>query len=135
MDTYSAPIAALLKLGRPPGRVGDGDYPPYQLGPEHIPELIRLMQDEEIVRGEDPEWYAQVHAWRALAELRATEAIDPLLAMLAAQGDDVQDWNDWITEEAPIVLGMIGPAALAPTAARLEVRGRQEWPPVYFAMP
>jgi hypothetical protein len=113
--------------------VGYGDYPTYQLGPEHIPELMRLLQDEETARAEEPDCYAQVHAWRALAELRATAAIEPLVALLAAQSDDEKHWDDWITEEVPIVLGMIGPAALDPTTARLEARGRQEWPSVYFA--
>src|SRR5262245_15058809 len=108
MDTYSASVASLLKLGRPKGHQGDGDFARYRLGPEHISELIRLMRDEEIARSEEPECYAQIHAWRALAELRASEAIEPLLEMLSSQGD-LQDWNDWLTEEAPCVLGKIGP--------------------------
>lgn len=57
-----------------------------------------------------------------------------MLDLLAEQeGDDWEDWDDWTTEELPRVLGMIGPAALQPAAARLEKRGRQQWVPVYFA--
>jgi hypothetical protein len=131
MATYELPVSGLLKLGRPEGRAGDGSYPPYELGPEHIRELIRLLHDEELATSQDPEWYSQMHAWRALGQLRAEAAIEPLLDLLA--GQDGEDWSDWVTEEVPNVLGMIGPVAIAPTVARLEKRGSQEWPPIYFA--
>jgi len=132
MQTYSPPVAALLTLGRPEGRVGDDDLPAYDLGPEQIPELIRLVQDEELAGSQEPECYAQVHAWRALAQLRAEAAIEPLIDLLATEGD-IEDWNDWVTEEVPIALAMIGPAALAPSIAWLERRGQEEWRPIYFA--
>jgi hypothetical protein len=133
VSTYAPPVESLLSLGRPTGQVGDGSYPPYPVGPEHVPELIRLVQDRELEYGEEPACYGQIHAWRALAQLQAVEAVEPLLDLLAAQGDDLEDWNDWATEEVPRVLGMVGPAALAPAAARLEASRRQEWPAVYFA--
>ncbi len=52
----------------------------------------------------------------ALGQLRAEEAIEPLLTLLA---DNADDGNDWIHEEIPVVLGMIGPAALPPAQAFL----------------
>jgi hypothetical protein len=131
MDSYAPPVQALLTLGRPEGLAGDEDVPPYDIGPEQIPELIRLLRDEELADGPEPECYAQIHAWRALAQLRAEAAIEPLLDLLGFQAE-MADWNEWITEEVPRVLGMIGPAALAPTIARLERRGQQEWPSTYF---
>jgi hypothetical protein len=120
MDTYSDPVASLLRLGRPQGHIADGDYPPYHLGPEHIPELIRLMQDQEIAFGEEPECYAEIHAWRALAQLRAEEAVGPLLDHLAWNAAQEDDWLDWIGEEVPIALAMIGPHVLPIIVERLK---------------
>lgn len=134
MATYSSPVSELLTIGRPTGDVGDADYSKYGIGTEHVPELIRLVQDQELALGdsESPVVYAQIHAWRALGQLRAEAAVESLLDLLAAQGDDA-DWNDWTTEEVPRVLGLLGPAAIPATVARLERRGREEWPSVYFA--
>jgi hypothetical protein len=58
--------------------------------------------------------YAPIHAWRALGQLRAADAAEPLLRVLEERHDD-----DWVSEGIPEVLGMIGPAALEPAAALL----------------
>jgi hypothetical protein len=58
------------------------------------------------------EVWAPLHAWRALGQLRAEAAIGPLLSLL-----DPLVENDWVTEELPAVLGLIGPAALPALAA------------------
>jgi hypothetical protein len=58
---------------------------------------------------ESPRVWAQVHAWRALGQLGAETAIGPLLDILGRDEDD-----DAALEEIPYVLGMIGPAAIAP---------------------
>lgn len=122
MSTYEPPVSLLLKLGRPDvGKTGT-DYRALGIGPEHVPELIRLMRDENLWESEDepPEVYAYIHAWRALGQLRSEAAIEPLLDLLADQ--EGEDWSDWVTEEVPRVLGEIGVPALAPTAARLNKR-------------
>jgi hypothetical protein len=134
MSTYAPPVDSLLKLGRPDGGPEDTDYAPHGIGPEHVPELIRLLQDEELAGGdpESPEVYAQVHAWRALGQLRAESAIEPLLELLSQQEDD-ETWSDWVTEEVPAVLGMIGPVARPAAAARLEQRGELKRVPTYYS--
>ncbi len=134
MAIYGPPVSHLVQLGDPRGDEEWSDYSAYGIGPEHVPELIRLAQDEELAWAdpESPVVYGQVHAWRALGQLRAEAAVAPLLDLLAGQEDD-EDWNDWITEEVPRVLGMIGPAALPAVVARLERRGTREWAPSYYA--
>lgn len=56
----------------------------------------------------DPE-LLPVAAWRALAELRAAECVEPLLEMLRDY-DDEED--DWAYEDLPVVFGRIGEPAL-----------------------
>lgn len=134
MASYEPPVSQLLKLGRPEFDLGAVYYSTLGIGAEHIPDLIRLLGDEEMYHADSdaPEVYAQIHAWRALGELKAEAAIDPLLDLLANQEDE-DDWNDWVTEEVPKVLAMIGPAALPRAATRLEQHHRLEHAPVEYS--
>jgi HEAT repeat protein len=117
--TYTEPVSKLLELGRP-----ENDWQVYAiLGITHedIPELLRLVQDselryleppEDLPEGEDlPAWYAQIHAWRALGQLKAEEAIPTLLGIL--HQIDYED-DDWLSSDVHLVFGMIGPAAIEP---------------------
>jgi hypothetical protein len=137
MQPYLPPVAGLLELGYPHEQPRWHDYASFGIGPAHVPELIRLMRDKDILESipddeeDDPRWYGYIHAWRALGHLRAPEAIEPLVELLAAQTDD-DEWSDWVNEEVPRVLGMIGPAALPVVAARLESRGKGRWPTVGY---
>lgn len=125
MNTYSPPVDELLTLGRPDLEEEEVDYRSLGIGPEHIPELIRLLQDKELLVAaesvqdeDDPRWYAYIYAWRALGQLRAQEAIEPLLDMVA-ENAVAEDWNDWILEELPSTIAQIGPQALPAVQARL----------------
>jgi len=89
-------------------------WPSYQamgFGPEHVPELIRMMLDEELYwsNRESDEVWAPIHAWRALGQLRAEEAVEPLTRTLF--WIDAYD-DDWVVDEMPIVFGLIGPPAI-----------------------
>ena len=53
------------------------------------------------------EVWAPVHAWRALGQLKAQQAIEPLIGLFDELIDD-----DWIDDELPTVFALIGPAAL-----------------------
>ncbi len=113
IESYTPPIGKLLTYGD--GReIGENlkDWPQYLelgIGPEHIPDLIRMATDEELrwVESDMLEVWAPIHAWRTLAVLHAEEAIEPLLPLL----DEAED-DDWVVEELPRVYAMIGPAAL-----------------------
>ncbi len=90
-----------------------------QLNRQDAPELIRIARtwvtrtdwpDDE----DDMTIYAPIHAWRALAQLRAVEAIDLLLEMLPEMDERGDDWH---LEEFPHAFALIGPAALDPLIA------------------
>jgi hypothetical protein len=120
--SYSEPVQNLLQLGMPEGDEWP-DYLAMGVTPEHVPELIELVQDEElrwVDEGEEEadllEANAQIHAWRALGQLKAVEAIPALLGILH-QADDYDD--EWTTEELVDVFAMIGPAVIQPLTAYL----------------
>jgi len=123
--TYTEPVSRLIKLGRPEGETWL-DYSTLDITPDQIPELIRLVEDHKLrvmEAPEDlpqdmelPEWFAQIHAWRALGQLQAEEAIPAILGILH-QVDDEDD--DWIGEDASEVFALLGPAAIQPIAEYL----------------
>lgn len=81
----------------------------FGLESEHIPDLIRMVTDEDL-NWSDPESlevWAPTHAWRALGQLKAEAAIAPLLEMFDEMHED-----DWFNEEIPVVFGMIGAPAI-----------------------
>lgn len=109
-DYYSPPVDRLLKLGGEPARRRTWpDYRNLGLEDRHVPDLIRMAADPALHAEEEVSaaGWAPIHAWRALGQLRAPEAAEPLLALLEREMD-----NAWVFEEVPAVLGMIGPAAL-----------------------
>jgi hypothetical protein len=110
--SYTEPVAKLLTCGA----VAFGssprqwlDYRDLGLTEKSIPELIRMATDLDLHNAphDSPEVWAPLHAWRALAQLRAQEAAGPLVHLFAQLEDD-----DWIPEELPKVFSMIGPEAL-----------------------
>jgi hypothetical protein len=115
---YPFPVSELLKQGSCLGEPGWPDYLSLGLGPEHIPDLIRMATDEALndADSESLEVWAPTHAWRALGQLRAEAAVEPLLGLLRRieENDD-----DWVLEDLPRVYGMIGPAAIPALAAYL----------------
>lgn len=112
--TYTSPVSRLLTYG---DCRKSQEWPNYlELGftQEHIPELIRMATDQELNWGDsdDLEVWAPVHAWRTLGLLRAEEAIEPLMCLF----HELEEL-DWMSEELPIVYGMIGVKAI-PALAR-----------------
>ena len=115
-NSYAPPVDQLLTYGEGQS-VSPDDWPDYLelgLAPEQIPDLIRLATDEELIWDDSDrlEVWAPLHAWRALGQLRAEAAIEPLLSLFEPLVE-----NDWAMEELPAVLGMIGPEALPALAA------------------
>lgn len=115
---YPPPVERLLTYGESE-RIPPDKWPDYRemgLGPEHIPELIQMATDEALYEAdsESAQVWAPLHAWRALGQLRAGEAVEPLLELF-----DRGEYDDWVHEELPLVFALIGPAALPPLAAYL----------------
>lgn len=122
---YQPPVSALLKIGRPEEMdvAKWVDYPAqYGLKQEHIPELIRLMQDDTFYATEwwdEPEQYALIHAYRTLGQLQSDEALVALIHKAETETD-----VDWVWEEIPHAIAMYGPDALPEIDAALQ-RSRQ----------
>jgi len=108
---YAPPVSELLSLGDPRQRLNRVDYLALGLTEEHVPELIRMMQDEDLnwADGESAEVWAPLHAWRALGALRAEAASEPLVALLP-RIDDYDD--DWVMEDLPDIFAQIGEPAV-----------------------
>jgi len=103
---YQPPVDQLLSFGDCYGTTNQWhDYiTKLGLNSQHIPDLIRMAVDDTL-NGADSlsqEVWAPVHAWRALAQLGAKEAIEPLMKLFHEWED-----NDWVAEEMPKVYGAI----------------------------
>ena len=127
-EIYRDPVAQLLTLGDPrqEGRMASEwrDYPALGLTAEHIPELARMALDEDLHRAdsESTEVWAPLHAWRALGQLRAESAVEPLLQLLDRVDDD-----DGAGRDLPKVFGLIGPAAIPGLRDFLSDADHGEW--------
>src|SRR5260370_21916606 len=135
--TYTSPVDKLLTLGEAEFVLQEKwpDYPEIGLGPEHIPELIRMATDRELrnieaeeAEEEDPEFWASIHAIRALGQLHAEAAIEPLVNLLPELKDD-----EWMLEELPSVYGLIGPAAVPALEAYLSDSSHEMYSRSYAA--
>jgi hypothetical protein len=108
---YQPPVSQLLSLGDPRHQLRQVDYLALGLSEAHVPELIRMLQDEDLnwADSESDEVWASLHAWRALGVLRAEAAIEPLVEILPRIDEDE---DDWVGEELPDVFASIGAAAV-----------------------
>lgn len=112
-NSYRPPVDQLLQLGKTNWQEPHTNFTSLGLTREHVPELIRMATDDELHNAPSKSKivYAPVHAWWALAELRAEEAIVPLLGLLRRIGEN---HDDSVGEAVPRVLGQIGPASIQP---------------------
>lgn len=111
---------------------GDPDYvAEFGLRPADVPVLIDIaLQWADAERPEDEVLFAPIHAWRALGQLRAAEAVEPLLA---AQ-DSLDAWGDqWYLEEFHDLFGLIGPPAVPALKTYVADRGHGEFPRISAA--
>jgi hypothetical protein len=120
---YPPPLDRLCKMGEVEYSVEwKGTDPDYvaELGltSRHVPGLIEIAREwqEADDYPEDDAGWAPLHAWRSLAQLRAVEAVEPLLAMLTVLTETGDDYH---VHDFPVVFGMIGPPAIAALAAYL----------------
>ncbi len=118
--SYPYPVSRLLNLGEPRNSQEWPVYLALGLKAEHVPDLIRMLTDEDLndadTDTDSREVWAPLHAWRALGQLHAEAAIEPLLSLLwRIDGED----DDWIGEELPRVFSMIGGAAIPALATYL----------------
>lgn len=121
---YSSPVNKLLayadcsKLKELPNYVEE-----FGFSKEHIPDLIRLAIDTNLYETcEDTlEVWAPVHAWRTLGQLRATEAIEPLITLF----HDTED--DWTNFDLPKAFGLIGQSAIPALTEYISDDSREDY--------
>lgn len=115
---YSEPVSQLLTYGDARNFAEWSLYQDCGLTQKHIPELIRMVADERLHNADSdtPEFWAPMHAWRALGQLHAAEAL-PVLFDLLYRIDECDD--DCMGEEFPEVFTRIGESAIPGLAAYL----------------
>ena len=124
---YTEPVAQLLTYGDPRDETEWPDYLSLGFTEEHIPELIKMATDEDLhwTSSESLEVWAPVHAWRTLGQLKAEQAIEPLMALFDFE-EDFDD--DWVLSEFPTVYGMIGSKAIPALAEYLSDNSAEVMP-------
>jgi Protein of unknown function (DUF1186) len=129
MSSYTSPVDKLLTYGDPRELGGDPWPDDLELGltSEHIPELLRMVTDKELLNTdaeEDPAGWAPLHAMRALGQLRDISALEPLLAASDMLLDDDEGLGDWALEELPEVYALLGPQGIPSLASVLSDTSR-----------
>lgn len=80
--------------------------------------LIEVILNADLFWNEDDNdtniWTVPVHAWRAIGQLKATKAIEPIISCF----DEYYN-SDWAMEEFPVVMAMIGKEAIDPLKQNL----------------
>jgi hypothetical protein len=133
---FSDPVLALIALGEKSARVSEWhNYLELGITTEHIPELIRILDDIkdfwlDVDVENAPESYAPIHAWRALGQLKVEQAIPSLMRLIVWNEDEEADW---LMEDVPVVLGMIGFASISPIRDYLLKPDKFEWASVTMA--
>jgi hypothetical protein len=92
------------------------------LGPAAVPPLLALFQDRALALEEAPgEGWGPIHAAELLGELRAPEAIEPMLRLL-----EENDWDTILHDTVLRTLPLYGGAAFEPTLAAYEAAADPE---------
>ena len=105
ISNYQPPVSELLAYGDCRNYKEWSNYiRELNLEGQHIPELIKMATDEKLSQADSDsqEVWSPVHAWRALGQLKAIEALKPLLGLLANRDDD------WISSDFPTLCTLIG---------------------------
>lgn len=127
---YQEPVAQLLTLGDVRELERNYDYLALGLTPDDTPELIRLMQDDDLYWSDsDNEFWASLHAARALGQLRAESAVEALIDNLSRIDDD----DEWVMSDYPEIFSQIGPAALPALQENLQDATKGEYQRVFSA--
>lgn len=141
--TYPAPVNKLLTWG-PITNVPVEKWPDYLalgIGPEHIPDLIRMAKDHSLRieffdeeaypdfnEDEHPEFWAPIHALRTLGELHASSASEALLLLF---DESIKLDDEWMSEDLPKVYGMFDPGAIPPLATFIADTSHDEYARIY----
>src|SRR6266851_5168089 len=111
--SYPAPVDKLLTYGDPRDSQAWPNYVQLGLTQDHVPDLIQMALDRDLMWADSDalEVWAPVHAWRALGQLRAESAIQPLIGLWREQGK-AEGLDDWLLDDLPKALALIGETAI-----------------------
>ncbi len=111
--TYPPPLDKLLAFGDPREFHKWPNYLDLGFVHEHIPRLIHMATDPDFIRAnsESLDVWAPVHAWRTLGQLHAAPAVEPLITLWKQAGED-EGADDWLLDDMPRALAMIGASAI-----------------------
>jgi len=132
---YPAPVDTLLIFGTADLETV-ADWPDHLksgIGPEHIPDLIRMAKDESLRykyfdeeaypdfnEDEHPEYWAPIHAVHTLGALHAASASQALLPLF---DEAIKFEDEWMSEDLPEAFGMFGPDAIPALTAYIAEPG------------
>lgn len=122
---YSETVQQCFLRGEPDWEEWD-DYVALGFAPAHVPELIDILENTAQIwdeAGEEDriEW-APIHAWRALSQLGALEALPAMLRLHETESE-----SDWVGEEIPIAMARFGPSVLEDLRAYLCNPNNESW--------
>jgi Protein of unknown function (DUF1186) len=126
-NKYSEPLQFLFTLPEDPFDYEDYDFLALGITTEHIPELAKLVLDEQfyLEDPEDEEWlYPHLFAYRALAQLKTEEAIDAIIQGILCWTDS--DWFEWFSMPMSKILGEIGELAVPALGRLLQSKAADE---------
>ena len=112
-NSYQSPVNKLLTYGK--ADIGAWlDYLSMGITSEDIPELIHMATDRDLIMMDspEPEIWAPIHAWRALGQLRAENAVEPLIKLLDGNPELSAGIEEWALDELPEVFALIGPMTI-----------------------
>jgi hypothetical protein len=116
---YTNPLNQLLQLGNPEAIPDWSVYVQLGITAAQIDDLSQMAVDLDLFKSEeDFEFWAPIHAWRALANLGGPAAIVALMNAFHQLSDDEDFW-DWVGEELPAAIGRMGMSALPALAQSL----------------
>jgi hypothetical protein len=116
---YTNPLNQLLQLGNPDAIPDWSAYLQLGITVAQIADLSQMAVDLDLFKSEeDFEFWAPIHAWRALAILGGPAAIAALMNAFQQLSDDEDFW-DWVGEELPAAIGRMGVSALPALAQSL----------------
>lgn len=122
-ELYPPPLEQLNALQvDESARPASVEYRALGIEQKDVPALIRILADRRYDTAFMPAAWAPLHAWRALGELRAVEAVEPMVALFDRYDDD-----DWVLEDVPRALALIGAPAIPALARHMAERKHIVW--------
>jgi hypothetical protein len=119
---YSEPLQKLFELSKSsadPYKLDEYDFLAMGMTAEHIPELTKLILEEEYYISEDQDLGSpQLFAYQALGQLKTEAAIEALVQ--GTQRWSESDWFEWFTEAMPAIFRKIGCPAVPSVVGLLQ---------------